>query len=904
MAALGVSVVVPYVARSVAEMRYQQPKHTPGHLRVMAIRQTQSSSLATADVTGSPTSLVPVLPRPYSLQPRSLQISGSSPTAQGAAAVTLSGMLLDSEGNPIAGTSNGPVIQLSDSGGGTYTTTVAADGSFSVLADAGSYSLNVLGSWSPTAASTVRLSLQTTIDLTANTVQNLTLNTAFVNTTVTDSSGNPVAGAIVEMAPNAFECADPTSFELFPGAAVSGYYRDAVATTDASGLAALPVLPCQDPLSLEVFPPAGSGLAGTTVNGVSVSGDTSLSITLPAAVTLSGMLLDSEGNPIAGTSNGPVIQLSDSGGGTYTTTVAADGSFSVLADAGSYSLNVLGSWSPTAASTVRLSLQTTIDLTANTVQNLTLNTAFVNTTVTDSSGNPVAGAIVEMAPNAFECADPTSFELFPGAAVSGYYRDAVATTDASGLAALPVLPCQDPLSLEVFPPAGSGLAGTTVNGVSVSGDTSLSITLYSIYGELTNNSGSPLAGQTVELSEASPVRGSAVAQRSQMHGAAATSTRTDAAGIYGLTVPPAIYTMGLSGTSVTDSLPSSYTLSVPGIDLTNGRIQNLTLPVTPLTVTVKGPTGAAVSHAQVSVPCTATAFSLFAGGGATGTVCGAGVTNRVGIAKIALLPAASFSLTVVPPGGSGLLPTSLSNLSTASGTTFAVTLSQEPQVVVATVSPAQLGQGATKRLVTVFGSGFSAPATLTISGLKVTGLVVVSSTQITAMVSVPAAATAGAETVKVTSAGSRAGVCIGCFVVDPAPSVSLVAPSALTQGATNQAIEVVGEGFEAPVAITIPGARVTAVVVISPTQITAEVSVKTHTSTGSRNVSVINGDSGVGLCLGCVTITPPTVVEDVSSGTEGDSTGSADMRATLCGGPVDGSDAMEQRLSRVLRGLT
>jgi hypothetical protein len=48
-------------------------------------------------------------------------------------------------------------------------------------------------------------------------------------------------------------------------------------------------------------------------------------------------------------------------------------------------------------------------------------------------------------------------------------------------------------------------------------------------------------------------------------------------------------------------------------------------------------------------------------------------------------------------------------------------------------------------------------------------------------------------------------------------------------------------------------------VVVSATQLTAAVSVKLGTSTGAHNVSVTNADGGVGLCTGCVTITPALV---------------------------------------------
>jgi hypothetical protein len=289
-----------------------------------------------------------------------------------------------------------------------------------------------------------------------------------------------------------------------------------------------------------------------------------------------------------------------------------------------------------------------------------------------------------------------------------------------------VLPCQNPAEFQVTPPSGSGLAGTTVN-VSITGDTPVAVTLYSIYGELTDSSGTPLASQSVALTTSSGMTAQTALRDRAANGTSPISTVTNAQGIYGLSAPPATYTLALSGTSAADSsLPTSYSVSVPGIDLTNGRVQNLNLPVVPIAVTVIGPAGVPVPGAQVSVPCAATSFSLFAGGSATGTVCDTTTTDTLGAASVALLPATSFSLTVTPESGQALPPITLTGLSTSANTTIAVSLSQAPPStpVISNLPASGIYAGGLTAAVATNGDGVlsvtsNATAVCTASGLSV-----------------------------------------------------------------------------------------------------------------------------------------------------------------------------------------
>jgi hypothetical protein len=176
------------------------------------------------------------------------------------------------------------------------------------------------------------------------------------------------------------------------------------------------------------------------------------------------------------------------------------------------------------------------------------------------------------------------------------------------------------------------------------------------------------------------------------------------------------------------------------------------------------------------------------------------------------------------------------------------------------VSPNDLGQGATDVDLTVTGTGFQDGATVEFSGTGITvnDVTFVSPTTLTVNVTVSSTATTGARTVSVTNPdeGTPA-TCVACFTVNTGPTVTDVSPSAATNTEPVE-LTLTGTGFA-------PGASIhlertgqsdivgTSVVVTGPTEASAEFEI-TAAAPGDWDVVFTNADEGTTTCVACFTI--------------------------------------------------
>jgi hypothetical protein len=135
--------------------------------------------------------------------------------------------------------------------------------------------------------------------------------------------------------------------------------------------------------------PAGGGFPVTTPQVTLTTDPTDLAVQLIYGATFSGVVTDSSGDPVSGTS----IGLSSNAGEVQVTT-GSDGSFSVSVPPGDYELNLddpsFGDGGElTAGSTSNISVS------GDTVDDITLpETAQLDVSVTDADDNPVPGAQV------------------------------------------------------------------------------------------------------------------------------------------------------------------------------------------------------------------------------------------------------------------------------------------------------------------------------------------------------------------------------------------------------------------------------------------------------------------------------------------------------------------------------
>jgi IPT/TIG domain/Chitobiase/beta-hexosaminidase C-terminal domain len=263
-----------------------------------------------------------------------------------------------------------------------------------------------------------------------------------------------------------------------------------------------------------------------------------------------------------------------------------------------------------------------------------------------------------------------------------------------------------------------------------------------------------------------------------------------------------------------------------------------------VTVTVNGQAGSLANGFTYIAPPTVTSVSPSTGttaGGTsvtiTGTNFGAGATVTFGSnAATNVVVVSSTQITATTPAGSiGAVTVTV----TANGQSGSLT-NGFTYVVPATVTSVSPNTGATVggTSVTLTGMNFAAGATVTFGGSAATGVVVVSSTQITAKTP---AGSAGAVTVTVTNPGVSGGSLANGFTYVVIPTVSSVSPSTgTTAGGTS--VTITGTNFAAGATVTIGSNAATNVVVVSGTQITATTPAG---SAGAVTVTVtVNGQAG------------------------------------------------------------
>jgi hypothetical protein len=502
--------------------------------------------------------------------------------------------------------------------------------------------------------------------------RDLTFHPVWLDVTVRNEAGDPVAGVPVRAVQVAG--GPPVAMEVAPGldAHVSS---DDQRTTGPDGKVRMWAFP-QPSIALHAEPAPGTGY-GVVRTTVSAQGNQEITVVLPSASSkVTGTVRLANGAPVGA---GVQVHL---GGRSVTT--GADGSYEISAPPGTYFMGVSGTWPNQNGLPDDFSLgawEVTLAEDEVLERDLTIDPVVLDVSVQTSEGDPVSGAWLNT--NLVRVATEVS-----GEPVTGDVLDH-ATTDGSGHATISVFPLAEDspdLRLEVVPNAWSNLGSASIQGLRPTGDGTLTVVLSTFAGVLSDD-GAGLAGQTVSLVPSSPGSGRSSA-------ASTISTTTGTGGSFALTAPKAVYRLGVSAADGDgEAVPSSYDVEVPGFDLRQPREQDLSLPVVKLVVTARTAGGYPIPEARVSVPCGPTSFTMFSGGSAAGQVCGEGVTDGAGVAVVALLPMASFSVQVTPPSASGLAGTTLTNQSISADTARQVTLTAAGPVRRLSVTKTGLGSG-------------------------------------------------------------------------------------------------------------------------------------------------------------------------------------------------------------------
>ena len=223
----------------------------------------------------------------------------TAPAALADGPVSLSGVVRDGAGAPLAGVSVGLAQPFPSTLGAS--TMSGADGSYSLTVAPGSYGLN-LGSGGPGPGGAWGLQGPTNLDLSASRVQDVTVPLLTVTVRVVDSAGVPVVGASVHAnQSNGF------NVQPFAGYLISQGNIFSFATTDGSGRAALQWLPTSSTgvgLGSTVTPPAGSGLPSASFTIPAVTSDTTITVTVLGKQDTAPPVLHLPGN-LAAEATGP-----------------------------------------------------------------------------------------------------------------------------------------------------------------------------------------------------------------------------------------------------------------------------------------------------------------------------------------------------------------------------------------------------------------------------------------------------------------------------------------------------------------------------------------------------------------------------------------------------------------------
>jgi protocatechuate 3,4-dioxygenase beta subunit len=536
---------------------------------------------------------------------------------------TLSGIVRDGSGHPLSGTSVSlfnPNLPTGPLAPGYRYTSAGADGSFSISVPPAHYQLS-LSRRSSGAVDQSYVLNGSDLDVTTTRRVDFTVPVTTVTVTVRAQSGAAVPGALVSAATGNGSGTD-TPITIAPGVVAQPYWSGS-GPSDANGRVVFSGLPTQT-LGVSAQP-SGGGLAWVYRTGVRADGDSTVDLVAPPAATLHGIATDYDGSPLAGAT----VRLSGPASLSASTVTAADGSYSLTAPPGNWTLNLSYGTQYTADVPNRyFVVNQPIQTDGVSQQDLHLAGIRVPFHVTDPSGAPAAGAAVTVY-NSYWSATTS---LFPGAPGQGL-RGGTVATDAAGNATIVVFDGESAF-VGAQPPAGSTFAGSLGQTQTLTTSSNVSLVLRPTVVVSGVVHATPAKGFTVSVNGAAP--GSALSQI------------TGADGAYRLRVPPGPNSISISSsgqTQATSDRPEHFALNSSSFDVSADTTQDVTPGFAHVTVTAYDSTGAALTLDSVPYGNFGSTKGLPLGPGLTTSYeyfDGTGVALSSTSARLAVLPSNSF----------------------------------------------------------------------------------------------------------------------------------------------------------------------------------------------------------------------------------------------------------------------
>ncbi len=627
--------------------------------------------------------------------------------------VTLTGKVLDRSNQPLANQSVG----IAPSGTNNYVfTTTDSSGNYSFSTTSGNYKLQVSGTnpLSTSAPYTYSIVSSGTLNINQSVIMDIPLPVKQVTVHVQDVNG--VAQSNVGLSTNALGMPSTPIGTVTNATGTSSYPVSAGLTTDASGNAVMWLFstpPSGNRYTFTATPPSGSSFVTTNLSQVSVTSDSTVTLTIQQPVTLSGKVLDRANQPLAN----QTVGIAPQGTSTFSnTTTDSNGNYSFSVAPGNYRVQVLGSNNPlTVSAPPNYSIVSsgTLSLTQNTTMDIPLPIKQVSIHVQDPSGNPAQN--ITLTTNSVSMPSIPVGTVTNATGTSSYNTAANLKTDSSGNAKMWLF--QTPTSgnrytITATTPSGSPLITRSVSSVAVPNDTSITIDLQqqvTLTGKVLNALGSPLENQTVSIAPASTTN--------------FVNSVTDSSGNYTFTVTSGNYLIKVAGVNnaLSTNAPPSYSITSSGtLSLTQNTTMDIPLPLKEVTVQVQDINNNPVQNVALSsnapqLPSIAIGTVTNATGISSYPSSAGLVTNASGEAKMWLFstpPSGNrYTLTAQPPTGSIFDPFNLTNVAVTANQTELISLQYNHATPATTASVVTENEDET----------YSNPATVTLSATAASG---------------------------------------------------------------------------------------------------------------------------------------------------------------------------------------
>jgi hypothetical protein len=274
------------------------------------------------------------------------------------------------------------------------------------------------------------------------------------------------------------------------------------------------------------------------------------------------------------------------------------------------------------------------------------------------------------------------------------------------------------------------------------------------------------------------------------------------------------------------------------------------------TVTSANPSARAQGASSQTIAIKGTNFEN--GTGLVASFSGTGITvNSTSFVSASEITA---NVSIASNASTGARNVTVTNPDTTSATGTGVFSVDAPPTVTST-SPNSRSQGASKQIVAIKGTGFVGGASASFgAGITVESTSFVSSTELTAKISIESGASAGARTVIVTNSDGGVGSLASAFTVISAPNVTSTSPSSGDRGGS-ETVAIKGTGFASGATSSFgSGIAVNSTTFKSSTELTASITLEAGASLGSRTVTVTNTDGGLDTAENAFTVNgAPTV---------------------------------------------